>query len=99
MAAFTLEELNLAVEIHQLVKRLNSLVHDAEGLGLDVAFKVDEREEVLELVTPGEIRQLPAAVAVGIELKVMVYKAIAVEAASASEGELPDAVLPHGWMG
>lgn len=103
MATFTLEELTLAVEIHQLVKRLNSLTRDAERLGLDVALRVEEREEVFE---PGSIHHLHEGVCPELplllsrpELKVMVYKAIVIEAASAASTEPPDAVLPHGWMG
>ena len=97
MATFTQEELRLAVEIHQLVKRLNSLTREAEGLGLDVALRVEEREEVFE-PEPGTLHRVPAVEVLGVELKVLVFKAVVVEAAGAS-GEPPDAVRQHGWVG
>jgi hypothetical protein len=95
MATFTPEELALAVEIHQQVKRLNSLMRDADGLGLYVDLRFVEGDEVYE---PGMIQQMPGAEA-AVELKVMVFKAVVVAAANATWTEPPDAVLPHGWMG
>lgn len=102
MATFTLEELQLAVEIHQLVKRLNSLTQEAEGLGLDVALRLEEQEETFEPGTiqhlhPGCCPDLPLVLSAP-RLKVLVFKAIRVEAPSAG-GEPPDAVRQHGWMG
>ena len=103
MATFTPDELNLAVEIHQLVKRLNSLMREAEGLGLDVALRLEEQEETFEPGTiqhlhPGCRPDLPLVLSAP-RLKVLVFKAILVEAPGAGEGEPPDAMLPHGWMG
>lgn len=98
MATFTQEELAIAVEIHQMVKTLNSRVRDAERLGLDVALRVEERGEVYE-PEPGMLHQVPAVEAVRPELKVLVFKAIVVEASGAAWAEPPDAVPPHGWMG
>lgn len=103
MAAFTPEELALAVEIHQLVRRLNSLMRDADGLGLDVALRVEEQEETFEPGTiqhlhPGCCPDLPLVLSAP-RLKVLVYRAILVEAPGAASEAPPDAVLPHGWMG
>jgi hypothetical protein len=98
VATFTQEELATAVEIHRMVKALNARARDAERLGLDVALRVKEREEVFE-PEPGTIHQVPGVEVSGVELKVLVFKAIVVEAAGATSEEPPDVVLPHGWMG
>ena len=103
MATFTQEELQLAVEIHQTVKTLNARILDAERLGLDVALRLEEQEETFE---PGSIHHLHEGVCPYLPLlradaglRVLVFKAIAVEAANADSEEEPDAVLPHEWMG